>query len=141
SSARADEDDARVTDGDERIRQARAALDDQRYEDAIRLVAPLVAEAPAKQRVQALEITAVSELILGRPSDARAPLAALYEMAPGFSLSDPSLPPRVTTEFDAEAVRPHARAVEVVIRPAPAASTSFEIRAGHGTARVTLACR
>ncbi len=99
-------------DGD-RLARGRASLEDQRYDAAIHDVHPLLKTpaTPRGVRVQALEITAIAHLVLGRFAQARAPLANLYDLAPGFALEDPSLPPRVTAAFDAEAALPHARGI------------------------------
>jgi hypothetical protein len=98
---------------DDRVARGRASLEDQRYDAAIHDVQPLLKaqSTPRRVRVQALEITAIAHLVLGRFAQARGPLTKLYDLAPGFALEDPSLPPRVTAAFDAEAALPHARAV------------------------------
>lgn len=127
------------------LAEARAALEEQRYGEALgraraALAAPSVS---ARERAAALEITAVVYLIEGRPAEARAPLFELYSLAPAFQLEDPSLPPRVTEAFEAEAKLRRARAVEVSLgRPGRVrAGSAVEIVAGGETASVKLECR
>jgi hypothetical protein len=102
---------ARAETDDDRVARGRASLEDQRYDAAIHDVHPLLKATTPRVRVQALEITAIAHLVLGRSAQARAPLAKLYDLAPAFALEDPSLPPRVTAAFEAEAALPHERAV------------------------------
>jgi hypothetical protein len=123
------------------IVRARTALEDLRYEDAIGAVAPLLDAKSPRARVQALEITAVAHLILGQMVEAQQALTRLYETAPGFRLHDPSLPPRVTGAFEAEAARPHRRGVTPLLRGVASERTTFELLAGGEVARVDLACR
>jgi hypothetical protein len=130
-------------DGPTAVAQARSAVEDQRYDDALALLAPQLSSPSRRMRAAALEITAVVRLLVGRTAEGREAVAALYEMAPAFQLDDPSLPPRVTRVFEAEAAVPHAHAVTLAIRPAPAAIErgSFEISASRPAGGVDLACR
>jgi hypothetical protein len=123
------------------LQRGRAAVEDQRYDDAVEAVRPLLEDPNPRRRAHALEITAVVRLIEGRPTEAQGSLAKLYELAPGFRLNDPSLPPRVTTAFEAEAAKKHLRAVTPVLRPSAGDTASFMIVAGGETARVDVSCR
>jgi hypothetical protein len=125
-------------DGRDPVVAARGALEDLRFDDAMHLVQPLLASPDARRRLEALEITAVAHLVLGHPEEGRRAVAALYEIAPGFVLTDPSLPPRVTAVFAAEAARPHRRGVTPSVRPRTAAE--FDLVVG-GAPRVELTCR
>jgi hypothetical protein len=124
----------------ERVHAARAALEDLRYDDAIADVRPLLKGNP-RWRVPALEITAVAELILGHTTEAKTRISELYALAPSFALADPSLPPRVTGVFDAEAAQPHPRAVLLQLRADSVDRQGFDVVAGGETASVHLACR
>jgi hypothetical protein len=119
---------------------AREALEDQRYDDAVSGVRPLLKAAP-RWRAAALEITAVAYLIVGRTTEAKTLLADLYALAPSFALEDPSLPPRVTSAFDAEGSLPHPRAVPIQLRPDSVDRQGFDLVAGGATSSVHLACR
>jgi hypothetical protein len=93
---------------------ARADVEQLRYDEAVAEVLPLLSHAA---------------------------LASLYTLAPAFALRDPTLPPRVTTEFDAAAAERHPRGVTMVLRPSATESAAFEIVAGGETREVDLACR
>jgi hypothetical protein len=127
------------------IREARAAVEGQRYAEALERARAILAApgASARRRAEALEITAIVYLIEGRASEARTPLFELYSLAPAFVLEDPSLPPRVTEAFEAEAKIRRARAVDVTLRPAPKPSRelAMELVSGGETASVKLECR
>lgn len=122
------------------IADARRAVEDQRYEDALSILAPLVSSPSRKTRASALEITAVVRLLVGKTAEGREAVASLYEMAPAFQLDDPSLPPRVTRVFDAEAAVPHARAVTLSIRASAEERGVFEIAASQSARAIDLAC-
>jgi hypothetical protein len=133
-------------DAEAQVRGARAALEDQRYSEALARARGVLAkpDAPARSRAEALEITATVHLIEGRAEKAKEPLAALYDLSPAFELEDPSLPPRVTQAFEEEAKRPHARAVSLYLQTPearPDGGGSPEIVASGAPASVKLACR
>ncbi len=122
------------------IADARRAVEDQRYDEALALLSPLLASSSRATRASALEITAVVRLLVGKAAEGREAVAALYEMAPAFQLDDPSLPPRVTRVFDAEAAIPHTRAVTLAIRASEGERGAFEISTSQPASAIDLAC-
>ncbi len=127
-------------DGKLAIADARRAVEDQRYEDALAKLAPQLSSASRTTRAAALEITAIVRLLLGRQAEGREAASALYELAPGFALEDPSLPPRVTRVFDAEAALPHGRSVTMAIRPADGERGLFDVSVTQPAGSIDLAC-
>lgn len=127
-------------DGAAAIAEARRAVEEQRYEDALALLAPHLASASRQTRAASLEVTAIVRLLVGRQAAGREAVAALYELAPGFLLDDPSLPPRVTRVFEAEAALPHGRSVTMAIRPADGERGLFEVAVTAPAAAIDLAC-
>jgi hypothetical protein len=123
------------------LTQARSEIEQLRYDSAVASVLPLLSHSSKRVRLEALEITAEAHLILGRLSEGRAALAALYTIAPGFVLRDPTLPPRVTSEFDAAAAESYGRTVAIVVRPVDSDAAEFEIAAGGDTTHLEIACR
>jgi hypothetical protein len=123
------------------LAHARSEIEQLQYDAAVASVLPLLSNASKRVRVEALEITAEAHLVLGRLSEGRAALAALYTIAPGFVLRDPTLPPRVTSEFDAAAAESYGRTVAIVVRPADNDAAEFEIGAAGDTTHLELACR
>jgi hypothetical protein len=91
-------------------------------------------------RAEALQLTAVVRLLVGEVTQGADAVAALYELAPAFRLEDPSLPPRVTDVFAAEAARPHARSVTIAIRASASERGVFELSAPEPASEVELAC-
>lgn len=122
------------------IAEARRAVEDQKYDEALALLSPLLASSSRSTRASALEITAVVRLLVGKAAEGREAVVALYEMAPAWKLDDPSLPPRVTRVFDAEAALPHARAVTLAIRASEAERGVFELSTSQPATTVDLAC-
>lgn len=127
-------------DGATAISAARRAVEEQRYEEALALLAAHVASPSRPTRAAALEVTAIVRLLLGRQAEGREAVAALYELAPGFELDDPSLPPRVTSVFATEAALPHGRSVTMAIRPADGERGLFEVSVTAPAAAIDLAC-
>jgi hypothetical protein len=125
----------------ERIEKARAAADDLSYDVALDLVRPIITHPTARIRMQALEITATTLLVIGKPEDARVPLKNLYDLSPGFVVTDQSLPPRVTAAFEAEAAREHARATSLRLVPDGGSPTAFVAQATGPANKVEIACR
>jgi hypothetical protein len=125
----------------ERIEKARAATDDLSYDVALDLVKPLMTHTSGRVRLQALEITATTLLVIGKPDEARAPLKSLYDLAPGFVVADQSLPPRVTAAFEAEAAREHARVTTVRFVPDDASATSFVAATSGPATKLEVVCR
>ena len=123
------------------VARARAAIEAVDYDAALSAVRPLLGSPTAWVRASALEITAVADLLGGRLADGRHALEQLYTLAPAFLLDDPTLPPRVTSEFEAAAARPSPRAVTPILRPVEGEALRFELRPGGATRRVTVACR
>ncbi len=135
ASGRSSDDAARL------LAEGRREIEQLRYDAAIASILPLLSHASKKVRVQALEITAEAHFIVGRLSEGRAALAALYTIAPGFVLRDPTLPPRVTGEFDAAASESYGRTVAIVVQPVDSDPVEFEMLSGGDTTHVELACR
>jgi hypothetical protein len=123
------------------LARARAAIEAVDYDAAVAAVRPLLASPTASVRVSALELKAVADLLVGRQVEGRQSLEQLYTLSPAFLLHDPTLPPRVTSEFEAAAAKPRPRAVTPVLQPAPGGPTRFEIRAAGATRDVAVACR
>jgi hypothetical protein len=132
--------------GDERgdsetLARARAAIESVDYDAALALVRPLLASPTARVRASALEITAVANLLTGHQVAGRQALEGLYTLAPAFLLDDPTLPPRVTSEFEAAGARPRARAVTPIVQPVLGDPAAFELRSAGATRSVAVACR
>ena len=123
------------------LREARQAIEQLRYDDALALVAATGSDAPPNLRVEALEISATVHLISGRAALAQPLLQELYFLAPAFRLNDASLPPRVTKMFSEEAARPHTRAVEMKLDEWGEDPRNYRISAGGASHSVSLACR
>jgi hypothetical protein len=122
------------------IAEARRAIEDQQYDEALALLSPLLASSSRGTRASALELTAVVRLLVGKAAEGREAVVALYEMAPAFQLDDPSLPPRVTRVFDTEAALPHAHAVTLAIRASEAERGVFDLSTSQPATTIDLAC-
>ena len=133
--------DAETDDAARTLAAARAAVADLRLDAALALVAPLVSTPDPRTRVDALAVSAVARLLSGDTTNGGADVAILYAIAPAFSLDDPSLPPRVTRLFEAEAARPHARAITIAVRPDDSDPGAFRFSTSLRADRVALACR
>lgn len=94
-------------------RDARLALEEQRYEDTLALASPHVSDKDEQEQARALELTTLAHALLGHQVEAEATLAKLYELAPGFVLEDRSMPPSVRNMFAREAAKPHRRTITV----------------------------
>ncbi|MEZ4307674.1 MAG: hypothetical protein R3F14_06465 [Polyangiaceae bacterium] len=126
--------------GEAAIAAARLAVEEQRYEEALGLLGAEVSSRSRKIRAAALELLGVVRLLLGRVTEGREAVAALHEMAPAFQLEDPSLPPRVTKVFEAEAALTHGRSVTLSVRPAEERG-AFEISVSQALAMtIELSC-
>lgn len=124
------------------IRDGRTAIEEQRYEDAIAALTPLTAPGTAvRDRVAALEIVAVADLLLGREAEAKRNVYELYELAPAYELENRALPPSVTTVFERELAQPHARGVALAARPLSADVADYELTASHAAFRIEMVCR
>jgi len=123
------------------LADARTALDDKRYAEAIRMVDPLRRAGPPSVRADALEITAVAALLLGKTEDGKHAVHELYDLEPAFELRDSSLPASVTGAFQAAEAEPHARRVNLRLEPAPPAPTAFDLSASGSVSEVRIACR
>ena len=122
------------------IAEARRAIEDQQYNEALALLSPILASSSRGTRASALELTAVVRLLVGKAAEGREAVVALYEMAPAFQLDDPSLPPRVTRVFDTEAALPHAHAVTLAIRASEAERGVFDLSTSQPATTIDLAC-
>jgi hypothetical protein len=122
------------------VSQARRAVEEQRYDEALALLAPDLSSPSRSVRAEALQIAAVVRLLVGEAARGAETVATLYELAPAFRLDDPSLPPRVTDVFEAEAARPHARSVTLAIRPSATERGVFDLSAPEPASRIDLAC-
>jgi len=122
------------------VEAARVALEEQRYDDARALVHDELARPETARRAPALEVMAISYLLEGKEAEAMPFLRALYELAPAFQLSDPSLPPRVMQPFSEEAARPHVASVAIVTRPGEDGS-DYVLEVSRPIDRVAMSCR
>jgi hypothetical protein len=123
------------------LAEARAAVADLRLDAALALVAPLRASPDPRTRVDALAVSAVARLLSGDTTNGAADVASLYAIAPAYALEDPSLPPRVTRAFEAEAAKPHERAITLAVRPDESDAGAFRISTSLRADRIALACR
>ncbi len=104
--------------GEAELAAARNAYQNMDYERVISLASAVVRRpaASAAQRVEALELTGLSQLILGRQARARASFEALLELSPDHKLKDPSGSPKLRRFF--ETVRKeHASAATAATSP------------------------
>ncbi len=85
-----------------RLATAEAAFDDQDYETVVKTLRPVLAgtDATRAQRLHALELTALSQYILGDPAAARATFERLLDIDPGYQLRDASGSPKLERFFD-----------------------------------------
>jgi hypothetical protein len=81
---------------------AEVLFDEQEYGAVIATLRPVVAgnQATRAQRLRALELTALSQLILGDEAAARATFERLLDIDPGYPLRDHSGSPRIRRFFD-----------------------------------------
>lgn len=81
---------------------AEAKFDDQDYEAVIKVLRPVLAGTAATraQRLHALELTALSQYILGDPTAARTTFERLLDIDPGYQLRDASGSPKLERFFD-----------------------------------------
>jgi len=81
---------------------AEAAFDDQDYERVVTTLRPVLAgsDATRAQRLRALELTALSQYILGDPAAARVTFERLLDIDPGYQLRDDSGSPKLQRFFD-----------------------------------------
>lgn len=77
-------------------------FDDQDYAPAIQTLAPVTRDARATraQRLRALELIALAELIRGDEGAARATFERILDIDPGYQLRDPSGSPKVRAFFE-----------------------------------------
>jgi hypothetical protein len=77
-------------------------FDDQEYAPAIQTLAPVTRDARATraQRLRALELIALAELIRGEEGAARATFERILDIDPGYQLRDPSGSPKVRAFFE-----------------------------------------
>jgi hypothetical protein len=77
-------------------------FDDQEYAPAIQTLAPVTRDARATraQRLRALELIALAELIRGDEGAARATFERILDVDPGYQLRDPSGSPKVRAFFE-----------------------------------------
>jgi hypothetical protein len=131
-----------VVDTDPLVR-ARVALDDLRIDEAMRIARPLTNDPRPKVRARALEVLALAHLVSGRNAEGKVEIAELYELAPAFVQTDPSLPPHVTRLFDEEAARPHARAAPLSLRANGASvdPAAFQLLTHAEVAHLELSCK
>jgi hypothetical protein len=122
------------------VADARTALEERRYKDALALVSSLRTAREARWRADALEISAIAQLMSGQSAAGQKTVEELFALEPGFVLNDPSLPSSVTSVFQAESARPHPRQVTLRIAPAPVSRT-LEVATSGNVADVRIACR
>lgn len=97
TGARADE--ARV---DELLAAGEDLFDEQEYDKVVRVLRPVLGDTAATraQRLRALELMALSQLIVGDEAAARASFERLLDIDPGYQLRDRSGSPRIRAFFD-----------------------------------------
>jgi hypothetical protein len=81
---------------------AETLFDEQDYDKVIKTLRPALSDASTTraQRLRGLELTALSQLILGDDAAARATFERLLDIDPGYQLRDESGSPRIKTFFD-----------------------------------------
>jgi len=112
----------------ENIARARQAYVKMEYEQVIKLTREPAADRglPPAQRVEALELLGLSQLILGRKPAARSAFEALLNLSPDHKLRDPSGSPKLQRFF--ESVRQ-----ELGAAPSPGGALKINlVRAGQG---------
>jgi hypothetical protein len=81
---------------------AETLYDDQDYAKVVKTLRPALTDAAATraQRLRALELTALSQFILGDEAAARTTFERLLDIDPGYQLRDSSGSPKIATFFD-----------------------------------------
>lgn len=81
---------------------AEQLFEDQEYARVVKTLRPVLSDAAATraQRLRALELTALAQLILGDEAAARATFERLLDVDPGYQLRDRSGSPRIKAFFD-----------------------------------------
>jgi hypothetical protein len=81
---------------------AEQLYEDQDYAKVVKTLRTALTDAAATraQRLRALELTALSQLILGDEAAARATFERLLDIDPGYQLRDSSGSPKIATFFD-----------------------------------------
>jgi hypothetical protein len=84
------------------LARGQKSFDDQDYAAAIQTLSPVTRDARATraQRLRALELIALAELIRGDEGAARATFERILDIDPGYQLRDPSGSPKVRAFFD-----------------------------------------
>lgn len=99
AAPRAYADEARV---EELLAAGEDLFDEQEYDKVIRVLRPVLSDTATTraQRLRALELTALSQFILGDEAAARVSFERLLDVDPGYQLRDRSGSPRIRTFFD-----------------------------------------
>ncbi len=86
-----------------RLARGRAQFEDLEYRRALRTLAPVpeAAAATRAQRLSALELIAMSHLILGNKRRAKQAFQKLLDIDPGYQLRDDTGSPKIRVFFDA----------------------------------------
>jgi hypothetical protein len=81
---------------------AEQLFEEQEYARVVKTLRPVLSDAAATraQRLRALELTALSQLILEDEAAARATFERLLDIDPGYQLTDQSGSPRISRFFD-----------------------------------------
>jgi hypothetical protein len=81
---------------------AESLFDEQEYAKVVKTLRPALSDSSSTraQRLRALELTALSQLILGDDVAARATFERLLDIDPGYQLRDESGSPRIKSFFD-----------------------------------------
>jgi hypothetical protein len=84
------------------LAKAEQQFDDQEYRAVVKTLRPVLSDSGATraQRLRALELTALSQLILGDEAAARAAFERLLGIDPDYQLRDESGSPRIQSFFD-----------------------------------------
>jgi hypothetical protein len=81
---------------------AETLFEEQEYAKVVKTLRPVLSDTAATraQRLRALELTALSHLILGDEAEARTTFERLLDIDPAYQLSDQSGSPRISRFFD-----------------------------------------
>ncbi|MBI2894912.1 MAG: hypothetical protein HYY06_15255 [Deltaproteobacteria bacterium] len=110
--------------------EASTLMEALEYDSAIEVLGRLVGapEAPAADRLRALEVQGVAHVGAGRDDEAISVFRRLREMDPGHRLTDPTYSPKIRELFDRAVGSSIVRPLEVTLAPP-----------GEGSRDVTLA--
>jgi hypothetical protein len=108
------------------------------YDEAVARLAPVAAdpERPARDRLRALELTAVAHVGAGRDEEARGQFALLRARDPGWTLEDATYSPKIRQLFDAAAGGEAPAVAELGLAADPAGATEVLVHARFDAAQL-----